>query len=112
MKVCNIICDSCPFSKTSMPGFLADYKISDFQIFMDKDFTFPCHKLVSHDIFAIEVQLLIQKEELLLCRGYVESMHRSAKLPRDPEFAKIVKNIELSQKSMSIFEFIKFHNRS
>jgi hypothetical protein len=111
MKVCKSLCDACPFSRTSMPGFLADYKVTDFQNFIRFDFPFPCHKLIHGDMSSNEVRELIEREELLLCRGYVESMVKSAKLPKDPEFASIVKNINIGSNSMSIFEFIKFHSK-
>jgi hypothetical protein len=92
-----------------MPGFLADYTVDDFVAFQRTDFPFPCHKHVEESIPQYTAIIRVESLDIPLCRGYVESMKRSAKKPRDKEFAKLVSEIELSPDSMSIFEFINHH---
>ena len=93
-----------------MKSFLAGYKVNDFVMFFQREVLFPCHKLLEQEDLTIkQVNEKVRDGSLLLCRGYVESMKRSAKLPKDAHFAKIVKEVELSENSMSIFEFTKHH---
>jgi hypothetical protein len=104
------MCNDCPFSKNSLKGFLADYKVQDFVTFMNNEVLFPCHKIVPDvGMYVKDLSPLVQKGVLRLCRGYTESMSKSAKIPRDRQFASIIKNIPLSEESMSIFEFIEHH---
>lgn len=109
MKICPKLCNECPFSNTSMKGFLSNYSINDFILFQSKDILFPCHMLVPYDMTIDEAKTLIIEDKLPICRGYIESMRKSCKIPKNPEFALLVKNVELSDNSMSIFEFATYH---
>lgn len=109
MKICKKLCDECPFSRNSAKGWIASYSIDDFMEFMRYDLPFPCHMLVEHDMTAEEAAQSVIDGKMKLCRGYVESMRKSAKIPRDPELAAIVASVNPSDDVMSIFEFAKHH---
>jgi len=111
VKVCSALCNDCPFSRQSLPGFLADYKVEDFRAFMTHDIMFPCHKQMKAATPIEAVQASIKAGKLKLCRGYVESMVKSAKMPREESFAQIVKDVRpyLDDHSMSIWEFTDHH---
>lgn len=112
-KVCSKLCGECPFSSKSINGWLADYSIEDFQNFMRAEVLFPCHmKVGEEDMSPIDVNDKVKSGELTLCRGYVESIKKSCKIPKDEKLAELVKSIELSEESMSIFEFAKHHDVS
>lgn len=114
LNVCSKLCGECPFSKNSAKGWLADYTPQDIQNFMNGEALFPCHKMVEGDeLTQAEVKEKILSGELKLCRGYVESMVKSCKMPKFNkillEARALVKEEGLSADSMSIFEFIKYH---
>lgn len=113
--VCKKMCGDCPFSKTSMQGFLADYTIEDFVAYQRTSTSFPCHKMMgSGDMSPEETHNAIEKGEMKLCRGYVESIIKSCKKPDTEILTKAVEFVRedgLSDNSMSIFEFREFHNR-
>lgn len=113
MITCKTLCNECPFSCNSSKGWLAHYTVMDFKDFMNNEILFPCHKLVTVDMSLIEASELIQQGKLRLCRGYVESMIKSCKLPKNLEFQKVINQIkveELSYKSMAIWDFTTHHN--
>jgi len=96
-----------------MRGFLAQYTIEDITSFMRFDVLFPCHKFVKEDTEMAVVDSLVRKGDLPLCRGYVEMLIKSSKLPRAPALSDVVvtlkNNNDISEDSMSIFEFISHH---
>ncbi|MEK6828984.1 MAG: hypothetical protein AABY15_02575 [Nanoarchaeota archaeon] len=118
VKLCSSkTCSDCPFSKTSVRGFLADYTIQDFKDFMNAEASFPCHKSMEEDGKSLdEVTQDIEDGKKPFCRGYVESMIKSAKRPYKNkkliEAIELVKSQGLSENTMSIFEFIDFHDKS
>jgi hypothetical protein len=113
-NVCKKICNECPFSKKSIPGWLADYTVQDIMDFQNGEALFPCHKMMPDaDLDQEEVQQKIESGELKLCRGYVESVIKSAKSPR---YNQVLKDAMaqaraegLSEESMPIWEFKKHH---
>lgn len=116
IKVCKKLCGSCPFSNTSLKGFLADYTIQGFANYQNNDISFPCHKVMTNEDKSVEeVQDMFNKGELYLCRGYVESIIKSCIIPKKNQFLKDaieqVKKEGLSDKSMSINEFKKYHRK-
>ena len=112
INMCKSLCGECPFSKNSMKGFLGDYEIEDFLKFQNAEILFPCHKTLSEEDLTIEeAELKIINNEIKLCRGFIESMVKSGKSPRNSYLksaTEIVKN-NLSDNSMSIIEFFKNH---
>lgn len=115
MNICSKLCGECPFSNKSIQGYLANYDVDDIKNFMDSEALFPCHKMMpDEDLDQDEVQELIKNGELKLCRGYMESMIKSCKMPKHnktlSEAIALVKEQGLSDKSMDIRQFIKYHN--
>lgn len=116
MNVCAKLCNECPFSKNSAAGWLADYSVGDIQDFMNHEGLFPCHKMVEGDeLSQEEVKEKIESGELKLCRGYMESMIKTAKMPKFNKLLlqarALVKEQGMSADSMSLFEFAKHHNK-
>lgn len=114
-QICAKMCKECPFSSRSLPGWLADYDVADFANYMKHDIWFPCHMLVEDDsVEPFKLKHIIQSGRLKLCRGYVEMMARSAHLPRDSElaaFVQQVKDVGLSDESMSFWDFTAHHSK-
>lgn len=113
IRVCGTLCNDCPFSNVSIPGFLATYELQDFVDFFNHDVLFPCHKTVPFESNVTTVASLIKNGKLPLCRGYVECMAKSAKLPKDTEFAAIVNSVrkECSESSMTFWQFKERHGK-
>ncbi|MFA6199234.1 MAG: hypothetical protein WC679_02345 [Bacteroidales bacterium] len=113
IDICKKLCNDCPFSSKSMPGFLGGYTIDDIMQFMQFDALFPCHKFLQDDTQLSVVNSGVRRGEIPLCRGYGEMMIKSCKLPKAPAFSQVLKEIKesgnISDDSMSIFEFIKHH---
>lgn len=110
--VCKKMCNDCPFSKKSVKGFLADYTVQDFIDYHRMEVSFPCHKVTPNDMDVKQTHSAIQDGSMHFCRGYVESVIKSCKMPLNPllkEAIEIVKKDGLSDYSMSIHEFIKNH---
>jgi hypothetical protein len=116
MNVCAKICKECPFSNQSLKGWLADYKDDDIIAIMRDEVSFPCHKLVNSDMTDLQADKLIKSGELKLCRGYVESIIKSAKSPfMNVELIKAIQYVResgLSENSMPIWEFKKYHEKN
>lgn len=114
LNVCKKICNECPFSNKSLNGWLAEYTVEDIVQMQSQEILFPCHMMMkSGNMELAEVQEAIENGELKLCRGYVESIIKSAKMPK---FNKMliearanVKSEGISEESMSIWVFKKHH---
>ena len=114
MNICSKICNDCPFSSNSVNGWLADYNIEDFKSMMDQEVLFPCHMMMKEDDLTVDkAQEKIIKGELKLCRGYMESMIKSCKMPKFNKYLlnvrQKVKEEGVSDSSMSIYSFTKHH---
>lgn len=114
MNVCKKICNECPFSNKSMKGWLANYTINDIIEIQSNELLFPCHMMMSdNDMTFIEVSESIKEGKLKLCRGYVESMIKSCKLPRHNTILinaiLHVKKEGISKNSLSIQDFKNHH---
>lgn len=114
VTVCKTTCKECPFSNKSQRGWLSDYTIDDFQKYMAGEATFPCHMQMSVDDKTVEeAKEAVNKGEMTLCRGYVESVIKSAKMPYKNEVlikaVELVKEEGLSEHTMDIFEFREHH---
>lgn len=109
------MCNECPFSKNSAKGWLADYTPEDVTDFVNNEGLFPCHKMVKgDDLDQEEVKDAIESGEMKLCRGFVESIIKSAKSPKYNKMLidaiKVVRSEGLSQDSMPTWEFKKHHS--
>lgn len=114
INVCSKLCGECPFSKNSTSGWLADYSVDDIKNFMDNEGLFPCHKMVQgEDLTQEEVKDAINNGEMKLCRGFIESMIKTCKSPKHNkiliEARALVKEQGVSEDSMSIWDFRKYH---
>lgn len=114
MKVCSKLCNDCPFSNKSIKGFLGGYDIETLLDFFNNDILFPCHKTVklsSERVGSVQQQVL--DEELPVCRGYLECMVRSCKVPRSTDLNELRSSVKenLTSHSMSMHEFIIHHKR-
>lgn len=117
VNVCKKTCKECPFSNQSMKGWLADYDVQDIQNYMSREVSFPCHMMMSKDdMDANETKEAIANGEMSLCRGYVESVIKSAKMPyANKQLVEAIAQVReegLSDNTMSIFEFINHHTIS
>jgi hypothetical protein len=115
MNVCKKLCNDCPFSNKSAKGWLAEYSIDDIQQLQNQDALFPCHLMMTDgDMTQGEVNEAIINGEMKLCRGYVESLIKSCKMPRTNklliEARALVKAEGVSEESMSMYEFKNYHN--
>ena len=115
--VCIKICNDCPFSNKSIRGWLADYSVNDIVDFQSNEAFFPCHKMMTENNLSQEdVRSAIMDGKMKLCRGYVESIIKSAKSPKFNSILKeaitIVKAQGLSKESMAIWDFIKHHEKN
>lgn len=116
MNICQKLCNECPFSKGSLPGWLSSYTIDDVSNFMSNEALFPCHLMIKeNNLNQAEVQHKLESGELKLCRGYLESMIKTCKMPRYnkilTEARELVKQEGTSENSMSMFEFKKHHEQ-
>jgi len=114
VNICSKLCGECPFSKNSPQGWLAEYTVDDIKTYQNQEVLFPCHLMVKdEDMSQGEVTEAIENGDMKLCRGYVESMIKSCKMPKYSETLKqaiaIVKEQGLSENSMSIWDFKKHH---
>ena len=98
-------CDECPFKKSSLPGWLADYTPTQLHGYVMSERPFPCH--MTH-----EENLTFQEaEDYPLCGGALAYMKKNAKMPRDRDMADYVKQIDKEQleEILSTPEFFKHH---
>ena len=114
IKVCPSLCGDCPFSVNSMRGWLANYTVQDFIDMVSEEISFPCHKMMKEGCNSDETKKAIDTGEMKLCRGYIECLIKSSKMPykneQIVEVIKIVQKEGVSEKSMDLHEFTKHHN--
>ena len=110
MKMCGEKpCNECPFSNTSLKGWLASYTIQDFIQFVIFDVPFPCHKAMGDDDIPVpELTDKISSGTIPLCRGYAELLKKSCKRAKKAWFGEI---IEPGPTSMNLQEFVKHHEQ-
>jgi len=113
-KHCAKTCKECPFSNTSLPGWLSDYTGQDILNFKNAEASFPCHmQMTDGDLSVEQTQQAIDKGEMKLCRGYVEFVIKSCKqVTKNEQLAKAIEEVKadgLSDHTMSMFEFFKHH---
>ena len=92
-----------------MRGFLCGYEVKDFIAFHQNDTLFGCHKQLDSDTTVADMESKVRKEKVNLCRGYVESLKKSCKVPRNLELALKVREVIVGDDTMSIFEFVTHH---
>ena len=76
MNLCKKICKECPFHKESSRGWLGHHKIEEVMHMQQTDYPFTCHMQRKDDSVLDDVI----NGEIDVCRGYVASASKSAKL--------------------------------
>jgi hypothetical protein len=114
--ICKKICNECPFSNKSLSGWLGGYSIDDIIKFQREEISFPCHMMMSNgDMSLIEADKAIKNGSIKLCRGYVESIIKSAKSPfMNKTLVQAISEVRaegLSEDSMAIWNFKKHHEK-
>ncbi len=106
---CKKSCNECPFTKTSLKGWLADYTAQELHNIVMNENPFPCHLTHNNNIGWHEAGT----EQYPLCMGALKYMKKACKLPRNIELAKIIKAIPYNELDniLSVPEFFKHHNK-
>ncbi len=111
-KICEKVCNECPFHKKALKGYLGQKNNSSYleEIIemWQQEKPFPCHQKI--DKFSTFEE--IKKQSIPLCRGYICMYKNSFKIPRDKELKKLVDSIssEEAKEYLSIFEFKSYHS--
>ncbi len=102
-------CKECPFRKSSLAGYLgeASYNPHEFLSTTEND-PIPCHMAVDW-----EKEDGIDKQYKTPCIGSLKFLKNTMRIPRNPEYAKLLKGIT---KDETVFEkkadFINHHSKS
>lgn len=107
-ETCKKSCTECPFTKTSLAGWLADYTPQDLHLLVMSERPFPCHMTHKEDMLTWEEA---GTKEHPLCMGALKYMKKAAKMPRNNELAEIIRNIprEELENILSVPEFMEHH---
>lgn len=116
MSVCKKLCNECPFSNKSLSGWLGGYTVDDISVFHRQETSFPCHKMMTeNNLTQTEADKAIKNGSMKLCRGYVESIIKSAKSPyMNKILVQAIAEVRaegLSEDSMAIWDFKKYHEK-
>ena len=88
-KICEKVCNECPFHKKALKGYLGQKNNSSYleEIIemWQQEKPFPCHQKI--DKFSTFEE--IKKQSIPLCRGYICMYKNSFKIPRDKELKKL-----------------------
>lgn len=76
MKLCKKICNECPFSQESMPGWLGPHDVNEILNAQQFETPFSCHKQRTDDTKLED----IITGKIDICRGFVASASKSCKL--------------------------------
>lgn len=100
-------CDECPFTKTSLAGWLANYTPIELHRIVMSELAFPCHMTHEKDLTWKEA------EDNLLCAGAIRYMRKNAKQPRREDLAELVNGLTVSDLDniLSMKEFFEHHER-
>jgi hypothetical protein len=103
-------CGECPFTKTSMKGWLGDVyeDATDLHRVVMSEFPFPCHQAQTDDVVTIDKS---GNEDNPLCAGALLYMRKNGKLPRNPQLKSAMDSISSSKMDniLSVPEFIQHH---
>ena len=107
MHYCKTPCKECPFTKTSLAGWLADYTPQELHNIVMAEKAFPCHMTHEEDLQWEDAG----KKETPLCAGALRYMKKAGKLPRRKDLADLVNKVERSELEniLSIPEFFEHH---
>lgn len=113
MKICKKICNQCPFSKDSAPGWLGPHTVEEILNSQQFEIPFSCHKKRKDDSTITD----ILNKKLQICRGWVASASKSFKLfGQHPQFGFVLKKLqdEITQEDKEAVltrnEFQEYHD--
>ncbi len=112
IKPCNELCYECGFFNDSQVGVLKESL--GLVEYIEKGIVFPCH-LQLKAVTGCEnkgVEDYAEKvNEVLVCRGYVESMFISKKHLDNPMWQHLYKQLDgkINPKTMTLTETLKYH---
>lgn len=92
---------------------MGGYTTQDFMDFFNSETLFACHKTLKSDCTVQEMEQNVLDCKIPLCRGYVDSIIKSCKLPKRGillDVYKTVKNEGCADETMSIYAFHNHHN--
>lgn len=118
MKVCSRVCNECPFSSNSLPGYLGPHATNDIIQMMNFEHPFSCHLHRDEETTYDDI-----KNGLVpVCRGFMVSASLSCKMfGGSLEFGSDLKRIQdqvkkdMIEKEGSILnkvDFIKYHKNN
>ena len=115
VKVCDELCEICPFSNQSPKGSLGKFTSSDLLSLYRNEANFGCQAEVKDKNMTIEdASDLVKEGKIKMCRGYIEMIAKSGYVPqKNKELIEVYIFVmyELSDHSMDLFEFIEHHNK-
>ena len=116
LTVCAKICNQCPFSKTSLPGWLGGFSADDILEAQQNESLFSCHLHREED--SKENGKKIESGEHPICRGFLVSAEVSCKMfGQNPKTGKalydLIKTMTITKEEkesvLSRFTFRKHH---
>lgn len=115
LTMCKAVCKVCPFKKDSMQGYLGPHTTEEILDVMQFDMPFACHPQRRDD--PQETEALMLKGEVQICRGYVASASKSAKMfGQHPVFGKQMRDLQLEitaedkEVVLNRWNFKKYHD--
>lgn len=118
LSICKKICNACPFSNSSLNGWLGSHTIEEIQDCMSREGLFSCHKTRGEDAMK-NLEMIISGEQPI-CRGYIISSIISCKqfgsnINYGDELLRLQKENpptpEEREKIMPIWEFKEHHSK-
>lgn len=107
-------CNECPFLKTSAPGWLGPHSVDDItKLFIDRTIPFSCHKYRERYISPTKSG---HSPLLPICRGSLDCIRNSAKLPHPNthihKVFEVIKEEPRNDQVLSRHQFIKHHTKN
>lgn len=101
-------CIECPFRRKSAPGWLGADTPEGFIATSEAEFRMPCHMHVDYEDDNWE-ELAAEAPQ---CAGRAIHFKNRCKMPRNPEIAGLVREVERNVEDVFMFpqEFIDHHN--
>jgi hypothetical protein len=100
------MCKECPWRKNAPAGWLGDAAPEEFVHLIRRDVKLPCHAKIDYDDEDWQSNI----EDAPYCAGALLATRKMCKLPRNPEHAKMVKEVEDNPNHMNHAEFTEHHN--
>lgn len=111
MRVCKVPCNDCPFTKTSIPGWLGEYESPEqLHLLVMSERPFPCH--LTHTEETLDFKEA-GNDNHPLCAGSLAYMKKLGKLPRNKQLKRAIDNIDKNILSniLAMGEFLTHHKK-